>query len=390
VVRPEDFAKSDRIIGRRGRRAFGASVFTSAGDEHRRRRQLLQGVFNRDRFRTFAGAVGGATQRMLSAWRPGEEIDLSPALLGLTQEIITRMLFGRQFPDVGDRFMQALAVRRRYLEESLPSLWPLFDYWPFRINAAYAWARREINAILAQALSARRNAAPADDDLLSLLMHARRTGIARLSDQEVADEVRAVAIAGYETLAEALTWALCLLVQHPAEEERLYQEIGEVCAERPPGLDDVPRLSFARCVLAEAMRLYPPTWLFVRVSRRPTVLPSGAALPRGAKVYLSQYVVHRQERYFSRPERFDPSRFQEPGTEARPRLAYFPFGGGSRQCLGEQFSWHEGVLILSAVVQRFKLALVPGQAIKPDPNMTLRPAKGIRMRPQPRTTGVRK
>ena len=132
-------------------------------------------------------------------------------------------------------------------------------------------------------------------------------------------------------------------------------------------------------VLAESMRLYPPTWLFVRVAQRDDVLPSGAAVPSGTKIYLSQWVMHRDARYFADPDRFDPRRFAADAISARPRFAYFPFGAGRRLCIGEEFAWMQGVSILASAARRFRLTLAPGQTIVPEPNVTLRPRKGLRM-----------
>jgi cytochrome P450 len=285
---------------------------------------------------------------------------------------------------VGDRYSKAVTIRRQYLETALLSAWPLVKYLPLRINRAYRQASQEIDTLLYQALDARRASAPPLPDLLVHLMQARHRDGTGLTDQEIRDEARTISIAGYETLAEALTWSLYLLALHPAEDQRLAEEVRAVCADRMPDAGDVPRLGFARRVLAEAMRLYPPTWLFVRVCRGPTVLPSGISLPRGAKLYLSQYVVHRQSRYFPDPERFNPERFRETAIQARPKCAYFPFGAGPRQCIGEGFSWMEGGLVLAGIVQRVRLALVPGQVIVPEASMTLRPKYGIRMVVHPR------
>ena len=146
------------------------------------------------------------------------------------------------------------------------------------------------------------------------------------------------------------------------------------------GVTDITKLPYARMVLAEAMRLYPPTWMFVRVAQRDDVLPTGAFVAAGSKIYLSQWVMHRNPRWFPEPERFDPRRFTSDAIKARPRLAYLPFGAGRRLCLGEDFAWMQGVLMLAAVARRFRLTLAPGQTVEPEPNVTLRPKGGLAMR----------
>jgi cytochrome P450 len=156
-------------------------------------------------------------------------------------------------------------------------------------------------------------------------------------------------------------------------------ELCEVLDCRRPGVEDLPKLRYTAMVLAESMRLYPPTWIFVRVARQEDILPSGVTLPAGAKLYLCQYIMHRNPRYFPQPARFDPERFSETAKQGRPQFAYFPFGGGPRVCIGEAFAKMEGLLVLAAVAQQVKLVLVPGQTVVPEPRMVLEPRNGIMM-----------
>jgi cytochrome P450 len=160
--------------------------------------------------------------------------------------------------------------------------------------------------------------------------------------------------------------------------------VDEVLGGRVPSADDLPRLAYSGMVLAESMRLYPPTWIFIRMTLQEDKLPSGATIPAGSKIYLCQYVMHRHPRYFPDPERFDPERFTETAKKERPQFAYFPFGGGARVCIGEHFAKMEGTLVMAMIAQRYKLALIPGQTIVPEPKMTLRPRNGIRMRVEQR------
>jgi cytochrome P450 len=201
-----------------------------------------------------------------------------------------------------------------------------------------------------------------------------------MSDELICDEVRTLSIGGYETIAEALTWAWYLLAGDADAEATVWTEVDSAAARDPVGTAvDLAKLPWCRMVLAETMRLYPPTWMFVRVAQRDDVLPSGASVPSGTKIYLSQWVMHRDARYFPDPDRFDPRRFTADAISARPRFTYFPFGAGRRLCIGEEFGWMQGVSILASVAQRFRLTLAPGQTIEPEPNVTLRPRGGMRM-----------
>lgn len=201
-----------------------------------------------------------------------------------------------------------------------------------------------------------------------------------MTDKQIRDEFLTLFSAGYETIGEALTWTWYLLSQHPEVEARFLDELREVLRGRVPGSDDVSKLPYTAMILAESMRLYPPTWIFIRMARQEAVLPSGFTIPAGSKLYLCQYVMHRNARYWPNPERFDPERFAEPEKKARPQFAYFPFGGGIRVCIGEAFAKMECILALASIAQRFALTLVPGQTVVPKPHMTLRPRNGIMMR----------
>jgi cytochrome P450 len=171
-------------------------------------------------------------------------------------------------------------------------------------------------------------------------------------------------------------------------EKKLAAELDTILGGRTPNAADVAKLRYTEMVLSEGMRLYPPTWIFVRVAQLEDTLPSGARIPAGAKLYLCPYSTQRNPRYFPEPERFDPERFAEPARQARPRLAYFPFAGGPRVCLGQGFALLEGTLVLARMAQRLSLALVPGQSIVPVPGVTLAPKNGIYMRVRPPVSPV--
>jgi cytochrome P450 len=205
-----------------------------------------------------------------------------------------------------------------------------------------------------------------------------------MTDQQVRDEAVTLFITGYETIGEALTWTSYLLSQHQAIEAKFFAEVDEVLGGRVPSAGDLPRLGYSGMVLAESMRLYPPTWIFIRMTLQEDKLPSGATISAGSKLYLCPYVMHRHPRYFPDPNRFDPERFTETAKKERPQFAYFPFGGGARVCIGEHFAKMEGTLVLASIAQRFRLSLVPGQTIVPEPKMTLRPKHGLMMRIQQR------
>jgi cytochrome P450 len=220
-------------------------------------------------------------------------------------------------------------------------------------------------------------------DLLSLLLASQDEAGGRMSDAQARDEALTILLAGHETTANALTWTWFLLSQHPRAEAQLHAELDSVLAGRLPGPDDVERLGMTRRVLSESMRLYPPAWIIGRQVVNDVEI-GGYRLPAGATVLVSPWVMHHDVRYFPEPGRFDLERWTPEAQAARPKFAYFPFGGGPRVCIGESFAWIEGVLLLAAIAQRWWLRLAPGQRVGLMPAITLRPKHGMRMRVEKR------
>jgi cytochrome P450 len=374
VSNSDNYEKTPRLTGARGRRFFGSGLVTAIGPAHLRQRRMLQPVFHRSVIEQFASVVADEAAKMVARWDDGSVIDVHEEMLDVTQRITARALLGDAPDSELDRFRRAVSVRRSYQEYLLGSVVPFVDRVPARAQREYARAHREIDAIVDSAIAHRRAAPGPRADLLSLLVHATYDDGSGMTDGQIRDEVRTLSIAGYETIAEALTWAWYLLAGSPPDESRVAAEalVG------PPTHHEA--LTYCRMVIAEAMRLYPPTWLFVRVAQHEDVLPSGVFVAAESKIYLSQWVMHRNPRWFPDPDRFDPRRFSSDAVKARPRFSYLPFGAGRRLCIGEEFAWMQGVLILAAVARRFRLAVAPGQTITPEPNVTLRPRGGLRMR----------
>jgi cytochrome P450 len=206
-----------------------------------------------------------------------------------------------------------------------------------------------------------------------------------MTDAQVRDEAMTLFLAGHETTANALNWTWYLLAQHPNVESRLHEEIDRVLGDRPPALDDLGTLVYTRMVIAESMRLYPPAYAIGRRALEPYPV-AGLTIPRGALVIVSPLVTHRDARWFPDPERFDPERWTPEAVAKRPKFSYFPFGGGTRLCIGDQFAWTEAILVLATLARRWRAELIPGQQVKMRPMITLR-SSGIRMVVRHRETG---
>ena len=217
-------------------------------------------------------------------------------------------------------------------------------------------------------------------DLLSILLTSVDTedDTGQMTDEQVRDECLTLMLAGHETTANALSFALWLLAQHPEIQEKLHVECSQVLNGRSPAAEDFPRLKYAEKVFAEALRLYPPVWVTARTCAEPYDI-AGFSIPRGAILLAPQIALHQDPRFWEQPDLFDPDRFSEQAKSSRPRFSYFPFGAGSRQCIGEGLAWMEGVLVLAAIVQHWKIREVPGRSksLKVTPAITLRPKGGL-------------
>lgn len=380
VNNPDNYDKSPRLTGPKGKLLSGEGLLTSVGAAHLRQRRMLQPVFYRRVIESFAETVTNTTEQILAGWEDGSEIDINREMSTLAQRVIIRTLFGLDFKDEAEQLADAVTARRHYFEHVFFSMVPFPEHLPPWKRHDYRKAMNYIDETIYREARTRREASGPGSDMLSMLLRARYTDGTGMTDRQIRDEVMTFLITGYETIAEALTWTWYLLSQHSDEETKFRAEVRDVLRGRTPSAEDLPQLQYTGMVLSESIRLYPPTWIFIRIARQADVLPSGATITAGAKLYLSPYVMHRNPRYFPDPDRFDPERFTEAAKKERPQFAYFPFGGGARVCIGEHFAKMEGILVLAMIAQRFKLTLVPGQKIIPEPKMTLRPKNGIRMR----------
>jgi len=224
-----------------------------------------------------------------------------------------------------------------------------------------------------------------------MLMNVRDEDGNGMSDKQLRDEVLTFLLAGHETTALALSWTFHLLGQNPGVDEKLHAELQEVLPGRAPTFSDLPALTYTERVIKESMRLYPPAWSLARKAISDFEL-RGYTIPAGANIVMSQWIVHHDPKYFPDPELFNPDRWLDPAMQKLPRFAYFPFGGGARQCIGNSFAMMEAVLLLATIAQRFSLRVVPNQPVVPVPSFTLRPKHGIFMKLErltiPASTGI--
>jgi len=376
VVQNDNFIKERTV--QRTKMLLGQGMITAEGAQHRSQRQVAQPAFHRQRIPEYAGMMITEADRMRERWRDGEQRDIAIDMMHLTLNVVAQTLFATDLRDEANELADAInRIMGLYnFLVMLPAAEWLVHVRPPGL-AAFVRARKRIDAVVYRMITAHREQHSDRGSLLDMMLAASPDNSAQ-AEQSLRDQVITIFLAGYETVANALSWTWYLLSQNPECERRFHEEIDRELQGRLPTFDDLPRLRYVEMVLAESMRLYPPAWAMGRYARADFRLGE-FFLPAKTTVLISQFVTHRDERFFPHPLRFDPERFTAEAKARRTKLTYFPFGAGVRQCIGESFAWMEGVLLLATIAQRWKLRLVEGHRVEPQPLITLRPKYGMKM-----------
>jgi cytochrome P450 len=356
---------------------FGNGLLTSEGDFWLRQRRLAQPAFHRARIAAYAETMVRFAERILEGWRDGESRDVHAEMMRLTLQIVSKTLFDADVDADVQEVNRALeAIMEHNSDFRRLILTP--SWLPTLRNIRAALATRRLNKIIYRIIGQRRAEGRNAGDLLSMLLHAQDEDGSRMTDRQLRDEVITLFLAGHETTALSLSWTWWLLAQHPQVEAKLHAELEATLGGRTPALEDLPKLRYLDHVVTESMRLYPPAWGMARLAIEDAEI-GGYKIRKGSGVSLSQWVVHRDPRWYESPEEFQPERWEGDLLKRLPRFAYFPFGGGPRQCIGNTFALMETALILATIAQKFRLRLVPGHAVVPIASITLRPRHGIRV-----------
>ena len=377
VTQQKNFIKSLSL--RRTSALLGQGLLTSDGEPWRTQRRLMQPAFHRERIAGYADTMVAFAARHAGEWRDGAHVDAHDEMMRLTLAIAGMTLFGAQVEaeakEIGAALDTAMALFRRV---TLP-MYELLNHLPLPSSRRLATAKARLDATIYRMIAARRAQVQATgdhgDDLLGMLLAARdeeSADGAGMTDVQVRDEALTLFLAGHETTANALTWTWILLARHPEVEAALHAEVDAVLGDRAATAADLPRLPYARAVLAEAMRLYPPAWVLGREALDDFEV-GGYTVPKGAMVFMSQWIVHRDPRWWPDAEAFRPERWTPEMEAALPKLAYFPFGGGPRKCIGEAFAWMEGVLVLATLARRWRVRIPAAGEVRVYPLITLRP-----------------
>ncbi|MEO8334834.1 MAG: cytochrome P450 [bacterium] len=361
---------------------LGEGLLTSEDDFHLRQRRLAQPAFHRARVAAYGETMADYAGRCSDRWRDGETLDISREMAAYTLAVVGKSLFDADIEgeahEIGDALSASIAAF------SFSSL-PFGDFLlrlPLPAVRRFRRGRARMDSTIYRMIAERRASGEDRGDLLSMLLlaHDSEGDGTGMSDLQLRDEAMTLLLAGHETTANQLTWTFYLLSQFPEAEARLHAEI-DALGDAPLGADDVGRMPYTRAVIAESMRLYPPAWVVGRRTLDEYQL-GGFTIPARTYVLMSQWIVHRDPRWWPDAGLFRPERWLPGGSAldpGRPKFSYFPFGAGTRVCIGEQFAWMEGMLALATIARKWTLRLVAGHPIVPQPIVTLRSKFGMRM-----------
>jgi cytochrome P450 len=374
VTQARKFVKG-RVL-KANKRLFGDGLLTSEGDLWLRQRRMAQPAFHRARVTSYGETMVRFAERLIAEWRHGETRDIHAEMMRLALQIVAKTLFDAEVDgdalEVGKALEAITELNSDFRRLVLTPPW-----LPTRQNIRAALATRRLNKIIYRIIAERRAAARDTGDFLSMLLAAQDEDGSRMNDQQLRDEAITIFLAGHETTAIALSWTWWLLAQNPEVEAKLHAELDTVLAGRSPRMEDLPRLAYTEKVIAESLRLYPPAWGMPRLAIEDAEI-GGYRIPKGCGVSVSQWVVHRDPRWFEEPLAFRPERWDGELQKRLPRFAYFPFGGGPRQCIGNSFALMEATLVLATITQKFRFRLAPDHVVTPLASITLRPRHGIR------------
>lgn len=379
VIQHNKFHKSD-FTKRAVERILGQGLLISEGDFWRRQRRLAQPAFHKARINEYASTMVQIAQAHEQGWRDGDTHDVAHEMMALTMDVAVRTLFGTTLPGEAEKIGEALTFLMRYSLRRLRAPIRIPPHWPTPRNRRAERDLAFLDSVVYRIIDERKAKGDSEDhdDLLSLLMGAMDDDGSQMTAKQLRDETMTLFLAGHETTALTLAWGWYLLSHNPRAESRLHEELRGVLSGRAPELADLNRLPYLQAVVNEILRLYPPAYISARTSIELCQI-GGYDFPAGTTFLMSQWVTHRDPRYFDEPEAFRPERWLDGLMDRLPPGAYFPFGGGPRRCIGQGFALLEASLVLAEVAQHFRFELVPGQEIVPEPLVTLRAKNGIRM-----------
>ncbi|AXC14731.1 cytochrome P450 [Acidisarcina polymorpha] len=386
------------IVMQRSRFILGDGLLTSEEPLHMRQRRMAAPAFHRQRIAAYGEVISQYSAEMIDRWQPGP-LDLHPEMLLLALRIVGKCLFDTDAQAEVKKIAAAVDAFMGFLPLVFLPFSKQIEKLPFGPMEKIRKGGVDLDAIIYGMIAERRKSPGDRGDLLSMLLEATdveenpealqdspaaQKPAAHMTDKQVRDECLTVMLAGHETTANGLSFALWMLAKHPEAQEEVHQEAVRVLGARAPVADDFPRLRYTYMAFAETMRLYPPVWVIGRSCGPEPYDFRGFTMPAGAIFIAPQIVVQRDPRFWPNPEKFDPRRFAEEnrsseGRPVRPKFAYYPFGAGSRQCIGEGLAWMEGVFVLATILRNWRVRPAPGlpEELPMSPLISLRPKHGV-------------
>ena len=375
------------------KKVLGEGLLTSEGSLHHDQRQLLQPAFHQDRLRIYAATMTEHILRMCNRWEDNDTIDVHKEFMQLTLAIVCKALFNFDIESEAKEIGKHVTTLVEYFNRARMPLVQVIEKLPLPSNRRFRYAKAQLDAIIYRIIDDHQNMHNANKisfftdnnhhgDLISILRASSGFSSSgnHINPNLQRDNVMTIFLAGHETVANALTWTFYLLSQNNREEDKLHEEVDSVLDKyAPPTTADIPKLEYTEKVFAESMRLYPPAWAVGRQAIRECKIGE-YTIPAGSTVLMSQYLIHRDPRFFPEPERFNPERWNIDRRTNLPRFSYFPFGGGPRSCIGEPFASTEGILAIAIIARKWKMKLESGHQIALKPLVTLRPKYGMCMK----------
>ena len=375
--KPDNFNKKLALL-------VGCGLVVNEGESWLRQRRLMQPAFHRERLNALATCMIESTKQLVEQWQQledGSEIDIDSEMSNLTLTITGKTLFGLDLHDKAELFGASLRLALSHVSKKMSNPFAYPEWLPTEENKQFKSARHNLFQVVDEIIETRRKDAGDRGDLLSMLMAAQDENSGeKMNDAQLRDEVITLLVAGHDTVAATLAWLYYLVGSNHRVQEKLQEEIKTQVKETLT-LEDLQKLSYTRLVIDEALRLYPPAWGQPREATEDDEI-DGYFIPKGRIIAISQYLAQRHPDYWNEPLKFHPERFlpEDELAKERPKFAYFPFGGGSRMCIGNNFALMEAQIIVALISQSFTVELAANQTIKPDPTFTLRPDGPVRVK----------
>jgi cytochrome P450 len=379
------------------KKVLGDGLLTSEGNIHRNQRQLIQPAFHQDRLKIYAAIMTEYILRMSNGWKDNDVLDVHKEFMQLTLAIVCKALLGFDIESQASEITKYVTTLVEYFNRARLPLAEVIEKLPLSSNRRFRYAKKQLDAIIYRIIDNRQKTHIAngadlhthdnhDGDLISILLASKEFSSVNetlphsISSLQLRDNVMTIFLAGHETVANALTWTFYLLSQNNKEERKLHEEVDSVLGhDLFPTPANIPKLEYTEKVFTESMRLYPPAWAIGRQAIHDCKIGE-YTIPAGSTILMSQYLMHRDKRFFLEPERFNPDRWNNDTRTNLPRFSYFPFGGGPRACIGEPFAWTEGIIAIATIARRWIMRLESGHPIALKPLATLRPKYGMRMK----------